>query len=61
MVTVVTPVPLKGRDRTRVGAWHTAPAFAQTRRQLDGLAGGPTEPGWQEGKTLPTKRTSKPR
>jgi heme-degrading monooxygenase HmoA len=29
-------------------AWHRTAAFAETRRQLTGLADGPTEPGWHE-------------
>jgi len=28
--------------------WHKAPEFAETRRRLDRLADGPTEPGWHE-------------
>jgi heme-degrading monooxygenase HmoA len=28
--------------------WHHAPEFAETRRELDGMANGPTEPGWHE-------------
>ena len=28
--------------------WHHAPEFAETRRQLDGLADGPADPGWHE-------------
>jgi heme-degrading monooxygenase HmoA len=28
--------------------WHRAPEFAETRRQLDGLADGPADPGWHE-------------
>ncbi len=28
--------------------WHHAPEFAETRRQLDEMADGPTDPGWHE-------------
>jgi heme-degrading monooxygenase HmoA len=28
--------------------WHHTPEFAETRRQLDGMADGPTDPGWHE-------------
>lgn len=28
--------------------WHQAPEFEETRRQLEGMADGPTEPGWHE-------------
>jgi heme-degrading monooxygenase HmoA len=28
--------------------WHQAPEFEETRRRLDSMADGPTEPGWHE-------------
>ncbi|MGH7349793.1 MAG: antibiotic biosynthesis monooxygenase family protein [Candidatus Rokuibacteriota bacterium] len=28
--------------------WHTDPEFVETRRRLDSMADGPTEPGWHE-------------
>jgi heme-degrading monooxygenase HmoA len=28
--------------------WHQAPEFEATRQQLEGMADGPTEPGWHE-------------
>jgi heme-degrading monooxygenase HmoA len=28
--------------------WHQDPEFAETRRRLDGMVDGPTEPGWHE-------------
>lgn len=28
--------------------WHDAPEFTETRRQLEGMADGPTDPGWHE-------------
>ena len=28
--------------------WHRDPEFTETRRQLDEMADGPTDPGWHE-------------
>lgn len=28
--------------------WHRAPEFAATRRRMDEMADGPTDPGWHE-------------
>lgn len=48
--------------------WHKAPEFTETRRQLDEITDGPTDPGWHEvvlevrtGKVSPAKRATKPR
>jgi heme-degrading monooxygenase HmoA len=36
------------RSRADWEKWHHDPEFTETRRQLDEMADGPTDPGWHE-------------
>ena len=36
------------RSRADWETWHHAPEFAESRRELDRMVDGPTEPGWHE-------------